>query len=1126
MNSPRPTLSRTTSRINRASSARRARGRRGWRFASLRAFAVVASLALATAVGAVVTPSQPAVAASIGGVVNGYQKVSTIAGTAVTVTGSLRGASAPFAVGDRVMLIQMTGTAPVHGSSFGNYDVAEVVSVAGSTITLDTITRTYSPATEAVQLVRMPYDAGVTTVDTEVTAAPWNGSTGGIVALAGGTLTLNANIDAGATGFTNDYTPTSTVTPDLSSGPGSTTGRGFDGALNNNAAMVPFTPTAGGGGGIGGGGGTSGTETSGKGGGIGRGGNGTVLFFPSDIGAGTDGGDPYLNVTYSSASGAAGGGGGVIGGGGGGGGEVSSGGGGGTDGGGAGGLAKVAAGLYSGSGGGGGPRGVGNGADGFAGGPTGTSTEGSQNEGSAGAGGGSYGGGGGAPSNVSGGDDGNGGGGGGSWTGGGEGGLGGGGLVAPGPYAAGGDGNDPVADPLPDSAHYLNATNPRLMMGGAGGKGSQDSGHSLGGAGGGIVYLDFVSIGGNGDIRSDGAEGASPTGGGAHSGSGGGAGGQMRIRATTVADPIVIAANGGIGGAPTANKYHGGVSGGGGGAGGVWLELVGVESSCPAAEVPNVTLELAGGSGGPTITNPKNQVLTATGGAGGAGLGCVSPLIVPTGSLTLTKTIDDPDGLNQAETFPVDVQCVDPASGAQLTRTAEIHRDGSPTEVTDLPAGWECTVTETDTDGAEVTYSPPGPIDVIEDSAVAVAVTNTYVLATGSVQLVKEVIDPFPNDESGDAESFPVELVCTDPNGGSDIEWDGSLDRDGTPALISDLPEGAVCTVTELDSDGAEVSYDPSNEVTVVGDTTVTVTVINTFPDPALDWSYVKVAMLDGVELADGAHVLPGDRIDYRVTVTSEADVPVEDIVLTDDLSDVLDDASYVIDSGTLVVDGGTGVAVPDPVSATLVSPAFTLPPGGTATLEYAVIVDDDAWAATLRNVVTGESPTEPPTNPPEETTQETPEAGSVQWDKVDASANLLTDSEWELTPVDAEGNPTGPAMEVLDCIEEPCADGGDSDPLPGRFSIDDLTPGSYRLVEVSAPAGYVLDTTPHTAVIGADGGVFDLGEIVNDPQAVPAIPLTGGLGTDHYLMAGGALALLAALLESIRRRRGARLMN
>lgn len=303
---------------------------------------LLAAVLAGSAVAPVLGGAPVAVAATLSGVVNTYQKVSAISGTTVTVTGATRGATTPFAVGDRVMLIQMTGVSPAQpGSNMGNYDTATVKAVAGTSITLSAITRTYSPASEAVQLVRMPYDAGTTTVGAAITPAPWDGSTGGVVGMAGGTLTLNSAIDASRTGFTSTLTPTTVVAPSLSTGPGAVSGRG----QNGGAVSVPeHQPSirGGGGGGLGGGGGTAGPELYGVGGGRGGGGAagtagsvwGPLQATAGPPAAGSSGGAANGPTDFGGSNGASGGGG-VIGGGGGGGGGAG-GGGGGTDGGGAG----------------------------------------------------------------------------------------------------------------------------------------------------------------------------------------------------------------------------------------------------------------------------------------------------------------------------------------------------------------------------------------------------------------------------------------------------------------------------------------------------------------------------------------------------------------------------------------------------------------------------------------------------------------------------------------------------------------------------------------------------------------------------------------------------------------------
>ncbi len=94
-------------------------------------------------------------------VVNAYYPVTAISGNTITV-GAGTGIAHSLAVNDRVLLIQMTGNTGANG---GKFEYAKVTSVAGSSVTVDMINRAYSPATEKVQLVWVPYDPiGITII--------------------------------------------------------------------------------------------------------------------------------------------------------------------------------------------------------------------------------------------------------------------------------------------------------------------------------------------------------------------------------------------------------------------------------------------------------------------------------------------------------------------------------------------------------------------------------------------------------------------------------------------------------------------------------------------------------------------------------------------------------------------------------------------------------------------------------------------------------------------------------------------------------------------------------------------------------------------------------------------------
>ena len=149
---------------------------------------------------------------------------------------------------------------------------------------------------------------------------------------------------------------------------------------------------------------------------------------------------------------------------------------------------------------------------------------------------------------------------------------------------------------------------------------------------------------------------------------------------------------------------------------------------------------------------------------------------------------------------------------------------------------------------------------------------------------------------------------------------------------------------------------------------------------------------------------------------------------------------------------------------------------------------------------------------------------GSATWTKTDERGNAIKGAQWSLTPLDPSGEPLPDlARTITDCTDS-CTQGGlDTDANPGAFKLTDLGYGSYRLIETRAPAGYILDATPHTITISTQDQVVALGNISNRKSVVPAIPLTGGSAATTYLIAGGVLlgiTALAVLVQARHRRR------
>lgn len=136
---------------------------------------------------------------------------------------------------------------------------------------------------------------------------------------------------------------------------------------------------------------------------------------------------------------------------------------------------------------------------------------------------------------------------------------------------------------------------------------------------------------------------------------------------------------------------------------------------------------------------------------------------------------------------------------------------------------------------------------------------------------------------------------------------------------------------------------------------------------------------------------------------------------------------------------------------------------------------------------------------------------GSVVWNKVDENGKALAGSEWKITG--PEGSESA-EIKVEDCVADNASacTGDDKDPVVGAFKINNLAWGRYTVVETKAPAGYKLSTTVHEFTISAKDLDYKFADaFVNEPSDGPVLPLTGGIGSDFYLIAGGGILLLGA---------------
>jgi len=346
------------------------------------------------------------------------------------------------------------------------------------------------------------------------------------------------------------------------------------------------------------------------------------------------------------------------------------------------------------------------------------------------------------------------------------------------------------------------------------------------------------------------------------------------------------------------------------------------------------------------------------------------------GSFKVTKAIALPEGATKAtgQIFTGTYQCV---YGADAPVTGDWSITGEGSDVIDgILIGSECKVT-----GEGVPSGPPSadPSYVWDGHSVSPA---TVTVGTGETPVKLQVTNKtkrvstglsISKELAGDKAGEPAEQTysmaykCIDASGG---EWTGSksISAGETWETATNIPLGSGCEVTEgalpdvsprnlwgpvgftvtggqnSSVTGQKVTFDLPASAGENGPTRVGVKVTNTLIRQGAGYILNKTA-----DPASGTEVQPGDKVKYTVTVTSTGKGTVDDVTITDDLSEVNAYASL----GNVQTSTGTAALVDGDNKLTW-SLGTISGLGTTYTLTYEATVDDDAWGATLKNHVTG----------------------------------------------------------------------------------------------------------------------------------------------------------------------------
>jgi len=266
--------------------------------------------------------------------------------------------------------------------------------------------------------------------------------------------------------------------------------------------------------------------------------------------------------------------------------------------------------------------------------------------------------------------------------------------------------------------------------------------------------------------------------------------------------------------------------------------------------------------------SPQSIVVNEKGGT--FTLGVTNRITRDKGSLSIVKTLQNPDGATVQATFSVTYTCT---MDGQDTITGTVNvADGTPTSVPNIPTGYSCSISEatpTPVPGYTwdaPTYSPRSIVVSTKGGTFTLGVTNRITRDLGSLKIEKTLSNP---DQATVPTSFSVTYTCT-MEGQRTITGTVSVGTD-SPQTVTGIPTGYSCSVEETlpaaptGYTWADPTYSPESIVVGTKGQTFTITVGNSITRDMGSLSIVKT-----LQNPDGATVQATFSVTYTCTMQGQ----------------------------------------------------------------------------------------------------------------------------------------------------------------------------------------------------------------------------------------------------------------